>query len=118
MADISPTRQNIRSPGVAYAYVWANLTENDTAVGKKCPGLNDKTVQVLGDFGSGGTIVIEGSLVEEPGASDWTGLTDPQGNALSFTAAGLEAIQENVVWVRARVSAGTSVDVNVYLLGS
>ena len=62
----------------------------------------DRSVHVAGTFGVGGTIVIEGSN----NGSTYKTLTDPQGNALSFTAESIEAITELVRYIRPRVTAG------------
>jgi hypothetical protein len=67
------------------------------------PAANDRSVQVTGTFGSGGTLLIEGS---NDGGVTWGTLNDPQGSALSFTSSKIEAIQELTAMIRPRVSAG------------
>jgi hypothetical protein len=62
----------------------------------------DRSVQVSGTFGAGGTVVVQGSN----NGTNYHTLTDPQGNALSFTAAGLEQITEVVKFIRPSVTAG------------
>jgi hypothetical protein len=62
----------------------------------------DRSVQVIGTFGSGGALTFEGS---NDGINFHT-LTDPQGNNLSFTSAGIEAITEMVAFARPRVLSG------------
>jgi hypothetical protein len=70
-------------------------------------------VQFAGTLSVGGTIVLEGS---NDGVTYYT-LTDPQGNAISKTALGIEAVQEVVRFVRPRVTAGDgSTDLKAYLL--
>ncbi|MBX9697861.1 MAG: hypothetical protein K2X74_00435 [Acetobacteraceae bacterium] len=66
----------------------------------------DRSVQVAGTFGAGGTLVIEGSNDPDPLAATWFTLTDPQGNALSFPAARLEQVAEYTRWLRPRVTGG------------
>jgi hypothetical protein len=81
------------------------------------PGSADRSVQVTGTFGAGGTVVLEGSN----DGTNYRTLTDPQGNALSFTSAGLEAIQEITRYVRPRVTAGdgtTSLTVTLCVTGN
>ena len=75
------------------------------------PGASDKTVQVDGTFSSV-TVVLQGS---NDGIS-WFTLTDPQGNNISFTAAGMETVMENPRFVRPSTSGGSSASVNVRLL--
>lgn len=84
-------------------YTWAALANGDTGNWLKAGDLVDVSVQTLGTFGTGGTVVLQGSL---DGGTTVAGLTDPQGNALSFTAAGLKAVLENVPYVRPSVTAG------------
>lgn len=66
------------------------------------PGSSVRSVQFTGTFGTGGTILLEGSN----DGTNYVTLTDPQGNAISKTAAGIEAIEETTVYIRPRVSAG------------
>ena len=73
----------------------------------------DRSVQVSGTFGAGGTLVIEGS---NDGTNYFT-LNDLQGVALSFTSARLEGISEVPLWVRPKVTAGDgTTSLNVYLV--
>ena len=66
-------------------------------------GSGDRTVQVDGTFGSGGNLIIEGSL--NNGAS-WYQLRDTSGTLLSFTSGGLRIILENTLLIRPRVISG------------
>lgn len=92
---------------------WEAITDTDDVGAAVALGnFRDRSVQVFGDFGTGGTVVIEGS---NDGGTTYSTLTDPQGNALSFTAAGLEAITEVVGHIRPRKTAGTTVDVDVHM---
>ena len=67
--------------------------------------LSDKTVQVFGTFGVGGSINIEGS---NDGGTTWHILNDSrgEGNPLTLTAADTRAINENPDLIRANVTAG------------
>lgn len=74
----------------------------------------DVTVQFTGTFGTA-TVGLEGSL---DGGSNYSSLTDPQGNAISKTAAGIEAVAEAVPVLRPRLTtpgAGASIVVTVYM---
>lgn len=76
----------------------------------------DRTVQVGGTFGSSGTAVIEGSNASSTGP--YVTLTDPLGNALSFTAAGLKQITELPQFIRPNITNGdgtTAIDVTLYM---
>ena len=62
----------------------------------------DRSVQVFGDFGAGGSVTIEGSLDGE----HWATLSDPQGNPLVITSAKIEQITELTMHIRPRVTTG------------
>lgn len=66
------------------------------------PAFSDRTVQISGTFGAGGSITMQGSL----DGTNWFTLTDPQGNNITKTAASLEAISEATPYIRPTVTAG------------
>lgn len=86
--------------------IWANLLNTDTGRPQGFQGSGDKTVQFTGTFGTGGTVLLEGTCDKDPAAATWFILNDLQTVAISKTAAALEGIAESVLWVRPRVSAG------------
>ena len=94
----------------AHVLTWTPLTTtNADGQAVEMPGSADRTIQFTGTFGAGGTVSLQGSNALAPVAgddNDWFPLTDPQGNAISKTAAGGEAVLELTRWVRAKVSAG------------
>lgn len=83
---------------------WTGLTKatDDAGEAVQLPNHSDRSVQVTGTFGSGGSVRIEGSI----DGTNYAVLTDPQGNALDVTAAKIEAISEVVRYIRPRVTAG------------
>lgn len=81
---------------------WTGLQNGDTGEPASYPFTPDRTVQITGTFGVGGTVVIEGSN----DGTNFETLTDPQGNALSFTAAGMEMVTENPLYIRPSATAG------------
>jgi len=81
---------------------WSGLLNTDDGTPIEMPGSADRSIQITGTFGAGGTIVFEGSN----DGTNYASLTDPQGNAISKTAAGIEAIAELTRYVRPRVTAG------------
>jgi hypothetical protein len=107
VAVIAKTVEKLRTYGDTGCHVvtWAALTQtgSDTGDPYECPGAADRSVQVQGTLGTGGTVVIEGSN----DGTNYVTLTDPQGNALSINAIGrIEAISELTRWIRPRVTAG------------
>lgn len=81
---------------------WAALLNADDGASIPFGQYTDKSIQVFGTFGPGGTLLLEGSN----DGTNWATLTDPQGNPLSFTAAKIEQIMEATLHVRPRVSGG------------
>lgn len=97
-------------------FKWLALTKTTDDVGAAVAmaAWPDRSVQVFGTFGTGGACAIEGS---NDGGTTWKVLTDPQGNALSFTAAGIEAITELVHMIRPHITAGdVATLLDVYLM--
>ena len=100
-----------------FKQTWNTLLLADTGSVAVLTKWSDKTVQIRGTWG-GATLVIQGS---NDGGTTWTTLTDPQGNALSFTTGSpMEAIQENPERIRPSTSGGngtTDLDVNITCTG-
>lgn len=65
-------------------------------------GQADRSVQINGTFGVGGSVNVEGSNDNV----NWFILHDLQGNNLTYTAAGLKQVQEIALWVRPNCTAG------------
>jgi len=74
----------------------------------------DKSLHVFGTFGTGGNLKGQGTN-EVTTPTNWYSLNDPQQNELSFTAAKIEQILENVYQFRPYLSAGTGVTLTVLL---
>lgn len=94
---------------------WLGLTKttDDTGDPMELPSAADRSVQVVGTFGTGGNLRVQGSN----DGTTWAVLTDPQGNALNFTAAGIEAVTELTRHIRPAITAGdVATDIQVYLL--
>lgn len=83
---------------------WTGLGNGDDGDPLTLPQFADRSVQVKGTFGAGGTIIIEGS--NDPESPTYAPLVDPQGSAISFTSAGIEQILEASYLIRPRVTAG------------
>jgi len=97
-----------------YAIVHWTLTTADPT-GTPVPNYQDyadRTVQGFGTFGAA-TVELQGSL---DGGTTWVVLTDPQGNALTKTAAFLEGVLEAVPLIRAVLTVvGAGATIEVYL---
>lgn len=105
MATINPVfvaHQGITSLD-GYGAGWPAMANGDVGAAiDKFGGFADKSMQVDGTFGAGGTVIAEGS---NDGVNFHT-LNDPQGNPISITAAGIKTILESVLHVRPRVTGG------------
>ena len=81
---------------------WAGLANGDDGEWIKFSQYTDKSVQVTGIFGAGGSVAIEGSN----DGVNFAVLNDPQGNPLNFTSAKLLMVTEATLYVRPRVTGG------------
>lgn len=103
MAVISPTVENcIDGDPANMRITWAAMANGDSGSPAKFPQWADRSIQVLGTFGAAGNLRWEGSNDE----TNYVALTDGQGNALDFTAAKIEGVQEVPLVTRPRVTAG------------
>lgn len=83
---------------------WSGLLNTDDGNPVELPNYADRSIQVTGTFGAGGTVAIEGSI----DGTNYVVLTDPQGNDLNITSSSkrIEAIAEMTRYIRPRVTAG------------
>ena len=106
MAVISATISAIPGQGniAGYKVVWSALLTSPINTGSviQIPDFSDRSVQISGTMGSGGTIVIEGT---NDGVTFNT-LSDANGNALSKTVTGIFAITEATIGIRPQVTVG------------
>lgn len=94
---------------------WTALANGNTGDSISCARWSDKTVQVKGTFGAGGSITLQGSN----DGSTWATLHNAQGNAITMTAAAIELIAENPRFIRPNVTAGDGTTaLDVLILGS
>lgn len=113
-----PTTATVRevvSRGSAKSVAWA-LANGESGDPVEFGDFPDRSVQIGGTFGAGGTVVIKGSN----DGVNYIVLTDPQGNPLSFTAEGIEAISEVTEFLRPAVTAGdgtTAITITAFMRG-
>lgn len=90
-----------------YVIEWAGLLNGDTGEPVRLPFYaGDKTVQVIGTFGVGGNINMEGSNADAPGASDWGQVHDAAVVLMALSTTVPFVIAETTMWVRPKVTAG------------
>ena len=111
MASVESVQNGDVIAGVI-SVTWA-LGAGDTGKPVRLASYPDRTVQITGTFGS---VTLRGSNKPNPDdavAGDWFNLTDPQGNAITLTAAGGELIAENPMWVSPITTGGSGYTVTV-----
>jgi hypothetical protein len=81
---------------------WAGLTSGADGDQLDQSQYTDKSVQVSGVFGVGGTLQLLGSN----DGVNWNLLTDPQGNALNITGASIKFISEATHYIKPLVVGG------------
>lgn len=115
MATVPYTTEN---KGNVQHVKWEGLTTNDYGTPYENPSYSDKTFQILGNFGSGATVVLQGSNVWSPvltDDNDWESLTDTTETAISATSKLGGQILQNYRWIRPKVTSGTSPDIDVLI---
>lgn len=116
MANITPSITAVQGYADAdgFKVVWATMLNTDVGLPvDRFAGFADKSIQVEGTFGAGGSVAAEGSN----DGTNYRALTDPQGTTIAITAAGIKAITEAVMNFRPHVTAGdgtTSLTVTVF----
>lgn len=86
----------------AVLHEWLLLANGDDGQAVEGADWADRTVQFDGTFGAGGSITLLGSN----DGTNYFALTDPQGGAITKTAAGLEVIEEGPRYIKPSVTAG------------
>lgn len=118
MATVDYTTEN---KGNVQHIKWEGLTTGDYGRPWELPNHADKTFQVLGNFGSGATVTLQGSNVWNPVLTtddDWESLTDTTETALALTSKGGGQILQNYRWIRPKVASGTTPDLDVLICGT
>lgn len=90
------------NPMRSWIVIWTLANGDNGQSYGDSPGLADRSVQVNGTFGVGGSVQLEGSNDN----TNWFVLHDLQGNNLTFTTAGLKQVQEICLYVRPNCTAG------------
>jgi hypothetical protein len=112
--EITPTTLfPTRNAGEISLTTWVAVAAGDTCEPFVLSVYSDRVVQVEGTFG-GASIALKGSN----DATNYHTLTDPQGNALSFTAGGLETVMELPYYIKPTITGGDgTTSLNITLSG-
>lgn len=98
----------------AHTAGWALNASNTSGDPVMMPGSVIRSVQIAGTF-DGSTITLQGSN----DGTNYVTLTDPQGNAISKTAAAIEQIEDNTLYIKpsgASMGANTAITVTVLVI--
>lgn len=93
---------NVSELNTVKLMTWSGLLNGDTGSAAQWVDFSDRCIQVAGTFGTGGSVTIQGSN----DGTNWAPLSDPQGNALTFTSSKIEQALELPRYVRPIVTAG------------
>ncbi len=91
---------------------WEGMTNGDTGAPVNLPRYPDKTVQVVGTFGTGGDVDLDGS----PDNTTWGALSDLQGDVISIGDNIPVLIAENTEWIRPEVAGDATTDLDVTII--
>lgn len=103
MATRTPTFTRIDDNTVKFSYAGMLNTDDGSPIPPSFGDYPDRSVQVIGALGAGGTVLVEGS---NDGGTTYNTLNDAFGVALSITALSLKQLTEVAGHTRPRVSAG------------
>jgi hypothetical protein len=81
---------------------WSGLLNGDSGAPIDWGNFMDRSAQVKGTFGAGGSVTMEGSN----DGSTFNPLSDPRGNGLAITTAKLEQVEDVSYQIRPNVTAG------------
>lgn len=104
---------NVVLTGDRSILVSYQLTQDDVGARLAFDEYADRSVQVAGTFGAGGSVTVEGSN----DGTNWATLADPQGNPLVITTAKIEAILECVRFVRPVAAGDGTTNLTVLVFG-
>lgn len=83
---------------------WTPLTFSGLDSGAPATNISgaDRSIQIEGTFGAGGSVTVEGSN----DGTNYETLNDHLGNALTFTTKGIKSVDQICRNIRPRVTAG------------
>ena len=112
MAEIG-YKKGATGNSVAMLIAWENLQVGDSGAGVTFSMCADRSVQVSGTFGVGGSLSIQGSN----DGVNWYTLTGLTGHDLTFTTGGISMISEITQYIKPVITAGDgTTDLTVTIL--
>lgn len=104
MATRTPTTEFITAGREIIKFVWTGLLNGDSGSPIEFANYPDRSIQVSGTFGAGGSVLMEGSNNGEVSYSTLNKTTD--GTAMTIISASLVGVLELAAQIRPRVTAG------------
>lgn len=101
-SSLSNPNVNLLDDAAWRIVTWTGLLNTDDGSPVELPSYADRSVQVSGTFGVGGTIVLEGSN----NGTNYVTLRDVLGSDISLTAAGIRTVLDLPRLIRPRVTGG------------
>lgn len=108
---VTLTDVSFKGDGSAIQAVWANATESDTFAPVKMAEYTARSISIQGTFG-GATVVVNGSI----DGTNYSGLSNPAGSAISKTSAAVVGVFESTVYYQPVASGGTGQTLTVSML--
>ena len=102
MAIIQPSFSRPEGDDSVVVVQWTGLLNGDTGAPAQLTKYADRSVQIAGTFGAGGTALIEGSN----DGSTYATLNNTTGTALSLTTPQIKQVLENTLLIRPNITAG------------
>lgn len=103
-----PQNDAVGATGIVY---WPNMANGDVGQSIEMFKYTDRTIQVFGTFGAGGTATAKGSL----DGTNWATLADPNGNDLAVTTAKIETVMEATRYFRPEAAGDGTTSLTVFL---
>lgn len=114
MATINYSR--ISNPNVLGSelelFLWNSCKAADVGQALPLGNYADRSIQISGTFGAGGSVSLQGSL----DGNNWATLNDTFGNSLVITSAGIKQIAEVVTYIRPSITGDGTTNIDVYIL--
>jgi hypothetical protein len=107
MAEITPKESVVNPTNTRATYlsaVYAGMKAGDVGLPPQgdTATCQSSSVQVAGQFGSGGLVAIEGSNDGE----NWSALRDPTSTTIALRSPSIRAVLESTVQIRPHVTGG------------
>jgi hypothetical protein len=100
MATINPVIELMGDRGLRAT--WPNMANGDVGAPVNWTNFMDRSIQVEGVFGTGGSVAVEGSN----NGTNFRSVSDMRGNALAINTARIEQLEDCVFLLRPNVTAG------------